>query len=67
MSDGEPGGDTAMSRTVSLPAAVAADLILRGRIAAVGVAVPTAAEIGEPVLEQLELKGLRFEEVDEPA
>ncbi|MEZ4386530.1 MAG: saccharopine dehydrogenase C-terminal domain-containing protein [Candidatus Krumholzibacteriia bacterium] len=50
---GEPGGDSAMSRTVSLPAAIGADLILQGRLTTPGVLRPVTAEIYEPVLAEL--------------
>ncbi len=59
---GEPGGDSAMARTVSLPAAVAARLILDGRIASAGVRIPVDPEIYEPVLDALEPMGIVFRE-----
>ncbi|MCB0289484.1 MAG: saccharopine dehydrogenase NADP-binding domain-containing protein [Calditrichaeota bacterium] len=57
---GRPGGDTAMSRTVSLPAAIAANLILRNEIDLTGVHIPIQAEIYEAVLTELEKTGLKF-------
>lgn len=51
---GIPGGDTAMSRTVSLPCAIAVRLILKDRIKARGVHIPVTPEFYEPVLEELE-------------
>jgi saccharopine dehydrogenase-like NADP-dependent oxidoreductase len=59
---GEPGGDTAMARTVSLPAAVAARLILDGRVASTGVRIPVDPEIYDPVLEALQPMGILFQE-----
>jgi len=59
---GEPGGDSAMARTVALPAAVAAGLILDGRIASTGVRIPVDPEIYEPVLDALEPMGIVFRE-----
>jgi saccharopine dehydrogenase-like NADP-dependent oxidoreductase len=59
---GERGGDSAMARTVSLPAAVAARLILDGRITSTGVRIPVDPEIYEPVLEALEPMGIVFRE-----
>lgn len=59
---GIPGGDTAMSRTVGLPAAVGAKLILQGRIALTGVQIPVVPEIYDPVLSELEEKGISFSE-----
>lgn len=50
---GDPGGDTAMARTVSLPAAIAARLILAGRIPQRGVLRPVHPEIYGPVLDEL--------------
>jgi saccharopine dehydrogenase-like NADP-dependent oxidoreductase len=59
---GEPGGDSAMARTVSLPAAVAARLILDGRITSTGVRIPVDPEIFDPVLDALEPMGIVFRE-----
>jgi saccharopine dehydrogenase-like NADP-dependent oxidoreductase len=59
---GVPNGDSSMSRTVGLPAAIGARLILEGRIRAAGVQVPVLPEIYDPVLEELETLGVRFEE-----
>jgi saccharopine dehydrogenase-like NADP-dependent oxidoreductase len=55
---GVPGGDSAMARTVSLPAAVAARLILEGKIGLAGVHIPVVPEIYEPVLAELEALGI---------
>ncbi len=46
-------GDSSMSRTVSLPAAIAARLILEGRITARGVLRPVTPEIYNPILDEL--------------
>ncbi len=59
---GEPSGDSAMARTVSLPAAAAARLILDGRITLTGVRIPVDPEIYEPVLSALEPMGIAFRE-----
>lgn len=59
---GVPGGDSSMSRTVGLPAAIGARLILEGKIRAAGVQVPVLPEIYVPLLEELEALGVRFEE-----
>jgi saccharopine dehydrogenase-like NADP-dependent oxidoreductase len=58
--EGVSHGDSAMSRAVSLPAAIAARLILDGMIEATGVLMPTLREIYEPVLAELEEFGLAF-------
>jgi saccharopine dehydrogenase-like NADP-dependent oxidoreductase len=55
---GEPGGHSAMARTVSLPAAVAVDLILRGEITATGVQVPVTPDLYEPILAGLKELGI---------
>ncbi len=55
---GVPGGDSAMARTVSLPAAIATRLILEGEITLTGVQIPVVPEIYEPVLAELERLGI---------
>jgi saccharopine dehydrogenase (NADP+, L-glutamate forming) len=50
---GIPGGDSSMARTVSLPAAIGAKMILEGKITDRGVFIPVAPSIYEPVLEEL--------------
>jgi saccharopine dehydrogenase (NADP+, L-glutamate forming) len=60
--EGEPWGDSAMSQTVAIPAAIAARLIVSGGIRATGVAIPVGAEILYPILEELESLGITFEE-----
>jgi saccharopine dehydrogenase-like NADP-dependent oxidoreductase len=59
---GVPGGDSSMSRTVSLPAAMAAKLMLQGKIASKGVKIPVEPEIYEPILTELETLGIKFVE-----
>ncbi len=51
-------GDTSMSRTVSLPAAIAARLILEGRITSRGVLRPVVPEIYNPVLDELAIMNI---------
>jgi saccharopine dehydrogenase (NADP+, L-glutamate forming) len=51
---GIPGGDSSMARTVSLPAAIAARLILEDKIPQRGVLRPVHPEIYNPVLDELE-------------
>lgn len=58
--NGTPFGDTAMSRAVSLPAAIAARLILEGTIDAVGVQIPTLPGIYRPVLDELAVQEIAF-------
>jgi saccharopine dehydrogenase (NADP+, L-glutamate forming) len=59
---GIPGGDSSMSRTVGLPAAIGVKLILHGKLSRTGVLTPVVPEIYEPVLDELEKLGIRFEE-----
>jgi saccharopine dehydrogenase (NADP+, L-glutamate forming) len=59
---GIPNGDSAMARTVSLPAAVAAKMILHNEIKSKGVHIPVLPEIYEPVLKELERLGISFKE-----
>lgn len=62
---GIPDGDSAMARTVSLPAAIATRLILEGVITEPGVHIPVKAEIYEPVLDELAELGIVCEEREE--
>ena len=57
---GEPGGFTAMSRTVGLPAALATKLILTDALPLTGSHIPTHPAIYTPILEDLERAGLKF-------
>jgi len=59
---GIPGGDTAMSRTVGLPAAIAVKGIAEGRISLTGVQRPVMPEIYEPVLTELETLNISLRE-----
>lgn len=58
--EGIPYGDSAMSRAVSLPPAIAAKLILEGKIKSKGVCMPTTKEMYEPILEEMETFGFSF-------
>ena len=64
--EGEPGGFTAMSRTVGLPVAIAARLKLRGELSLTGSLIPTHPSLYEPILAEIEAAGLRFAESCEP-
>lgn len=59
---GTPSADTAISRTVALPASIAVKLILEGRINARGVQRPVLPEIYNPVLEELKTFGIEIKE-----
>jgi len=58
--EGTPGENSAMSRSVSLPAAIAAELVVEKSIALHGVVRPTQKKIYQPVLEKLEKYGYLF-------
>jgi saccharopine dehydrogenase-like NADP-dependent oxidoreductase len=58
--EGDDHIHTAMSKTVGLPVAIAAKLILNGKINLSGVQVPTIKEIYQPVLKELEEYGIKF-------
>ena len=51
-----------MARTVSLPAAIAARLIMEGKLDTPGVQIPVYPEIYTPVMTELEELGIRFRE-----
>ncbi len=59
---GEPGGFTAMSKCVGLPAAIGVKLILKGDIRLSGCHIPTASSIYEPVLTEMKKVGMEFVE-----
>jgi len=59
---GIPGGDTSVARTVALPAAIAAKMILAGRLKTPGIFIPVEPFIYEPILNELETLRIRFHE-----
>ncbi len=59
---GQPGGFTAMSRTVGLPTAIAARLLLEDKLSLIGCQIPTHPSIYQPVLSELAAAGLAFTE-----
>ena len=59
---GIPNGDSSMSRTVGLPAAIAVKMVLTGAIDATGVRIPVIPEIYEPILAELEVMGIHISE-----
>jgi saccharopine dehydrogenase (NADP+, L-glutamate forming) len=63
---GIPHGDSSMSRTVGLPAAIGARLVLEGRISETGVRVPVTPDIYDPILDELAELGIRFQEERRP-
>ncbi|MGA1848878.1 MAG: saccharopine dehydrogenase C-terminal domain-containing protein [Thermoplasmatota archaeon] len=60
---GISGGDSAMSRTVGIPAAIGAELILTGKLDHLsGVQIPILPEIYKPALEKLQEQSICFKE-----
>ncbi|MBI9073319.1 MAG: saccharopine dehydrogenase NADP-binding domain-containing protein [Melioribacteraceae bacterium] len=62
---GIPSGDSSMARTVSLPTAISAKLILEGKINKTGVHIPISKDIYLPVLEELENLDIKLKETVE--
>lgn len=62
---GEDILNTAMSKTVGLPLAIATTLILEGKIKIKGLHIPIVPEIYQPVLKKLEDEGIIFKEETE--
>ncbi|MET0394972.1 MAG: saccharopine dehydrogenase C-terminal domain-containing protein [Chitinophagaceae bacterium] len=59
---GEDSLHTAMAKTVGLPLAIAAKLILNGTLQLRGLHIPTRQEIYQPVLAELAVHGIKFQE-----
>lgn len=59
---GDDQSNTAMSKTVGLPLAIATKMVLTGQIQLSGVHIPSSQEIYEPVLKELESLGIKFSE-----
>ena len=57
---GNPNGDTAIAKTVAIPAAIASRLILEKRIDLTGVVRPIYPELYNPILEELETEGIKL-------
>jgi hypothetical protein len=60
--EGQDEVHTAMAKTVGLPLAIAAHMILDGRIKTTGLQIPVIPEIYKPVLQELEMHGIVFRE-----
>jgi saccharopine dehydrogenase-like NADP-dependent oxidoreductase len=54
--------DTAVARTVALPAACGVDMILQGEITITGVHIPVIPELYNPILDQLETMDIKMVE-----
>lgn len=63
---GIPFGDSSMSRTVGLPAAIAAGEIVLGKINLTGVRIPVDREVYDPVMAKLATLGVNFKEIFTP-
>ncbi|MFU8843773.1 MAG: saccharopine dehydrogenase C-terminal domain-containing protein [Bacteroidales bacterium] len=59
---GSPKTDTAIARTVALPAAMGVEMILERKISITGVHIPVLPEIYHPILDQLESVGIKMVE-----
>ena len=60
--EGQPGGRTAMARSVGLPVVIAVKLLLAGELSLTGCLIPTHPAIYAPILERIERAGLSFKE-----
>ncbi len=54
--------DTAIARTVALPAAMGVEMILEGKISITGVYIPVVPEVYNPILDHLETVGIAMVE-----
>ena len=59
---GSPATNTAVARTVALPASVAAKMILEKKINLKGVYRPVVSEIYNPVIDELKILGIEMKE-----
>ncbi|UCB58525.1 MAG: saccharopine dehydrogenase NADP-binding domain-containing protein [Thermoplasmatales archaeon] len=59
---GIPNADSAIARTVSLPAAIAVKMILKNKINLRGVHIPVIPEIYNPILDELKQMNIKFKE-----
>jgi len=63
---GIPGGDSSMSRTVGLPAAIGTRMMMEKKIRLTGVHRPVVPEIYGPVLSELSEMNIRLNETRQP-
>ncbi len=59
---GDPDGFTAMAKTVGLPAALAVKLLVTGGIPLAGFHIPTHPSVYDPILNEIEKEGIKFQE-----
>jgi len=62
---GDNSMETAMAKTVGLPMAIAAKLLLMGKISSKGVVIPVIEEFYQPILKELSDLGITFTEKTE--
>jgi len=62
---GIPYGDSSMARTVGLPCAIGAKLILENKITQTGVHIPVLKDIYSPILQELKTLDIEFKEKKE--
>ncbi|XP_057296367.1 alpha-aminoadipic semialdehyde synthase, mitochondrial-like [Hydractinia symbiolongicarpus] len=60
VSYGDPDGCSAMARTVSTPAAIAARMMLDGEVVTKGNVIPLSRELYDPMLKRLSAEGIRW-------
>ncbi len=61
---GDDEVNTAMAKTVGLPLAISAKLLMLGKIKSRGVVIPVVKEIYDPVLSELGELGIKLTEVE---
>eukprot|EP00906_Rhabdomonas_costata_P007458 RCo010678 len=59
---GKPNGATSMSTTVSIPVAIACNLVLSGKFTTPGIQTPVIPELYKPILQELAQMGIEFRE-----
>uniref|UniRef100_A0A7S4UK19 Saccharopine dehydrogenase [NAD(+), L-lysine-forming] n=1 Tax=Paramoeba aestuarina TaxID=180227 RepID=A0A7S4UK19_9EUKA len=62
----QPDGNTSMSRTVALPLAIAVRAVLEKRITLTGIQRPIVPELYNPILDEMETLGVKFDDVHQP-
>ena len=62
---GDPAGDSSMALTVGTPAAIAATLLLDGRVPEKGLVMPVKPHIFDPILDEMAARGVAFRETTE--
>uniref|UniRef100_A0A2S2QCA7 Alpha-aminoadipic semialdehyde synthase n=2 Tax=Sipha flava TaxID=143950 RepID=A0A2S2QCA7_9HEMI len=66
VSYGEVGGYTAMAKTVGIPTAIAANMVLQGEIQAKGLVLPFTPDIYRPMLTRLRIEGISAQTTNVP-